>query len=105
MCAAENSASVGRRDALAAFALATGAVLQTLPSAAFAQDAPPPLGSSRRPVVVVGAGGRLGKEVVLSLLRKSDYGVRATARGELTTGLLCLEDGAQPVNPAEQGRR
>ena len=91
VCAAEKPASVGRRDALATLTLATGALF-TKKEIAFAQDAPPPLGSSRRPVVVVGAGGRLGKEVVLSLLRKGGYGVRATARGELSTEALGSAD-------------
>lgn len=90
VCAAEKPASVGRRDILATFTLATGVHIYR--ESAFAQDAPPLLGSSRRPVVVVGAGGKLGKEVVLSLLRKGGYGVRATARGELSTDALGSAD-------------
>jgi hypothetical protein len=41
---------------------------------------------------VLGAGGKLGKEVVLSLLRKGGYGVRAAARGALTTADLGSPD-------------
>jgi len=91
VCALERP--VVRRDALAQFSLATGVMWRLAGQAApvFADDTPP-LGSSRRPVVVLGAGGRLGKEVVISLLRKGGYGVRACARGDLTTEQLGSAD-------------
>ena len=41
------------------------------------------IGSSRRPIVVIGAGGKTGKECVRALLRKGGYSVRAAVRGEL----------------------
>ena len=41
------------------------------------------IGSSRRPIVVIGAGGKTGKECVRALLRKGGYSVRAAARGDL----------------------
>ena len=58
------------------FTSAAIAASTILPLDAFAQDALP-LGSSRRPVVVIGAGGKTGKLIVTSLLAKGGYGVRA----------------------------
>ena len=82
-----------RRDAIATFSLAACTMWrlggQALPVHA---DDTLPLGSSRRPVVVLGAGGKLGKELVISLLRKGGYGVRACARGDLTTEQLGSAD-------------
>ena len=85
---------VVRRDALGQWthALAIGTLLQVGALSAVAEDSSPPLGSSRRPVVVLGAGGKLGKEVVLSLLRKGGYGVRACSRGQLETSDLGSAD-------------
>ena len=40
------------------------------------------IGTSQRPIVVIGAGGRLGRECVHVLMRKG-HKVRATARGQL----------------------
>jgi uncharacterized protein YbjT (DUF2867 family) len=82
-----------RHDALETFSLAAGAMWrlggQAQPVHA---DDTLPLGSSRRSVVVLGAGGKLGKELVISLLRKGGYGVRACARGDLTTEQLGSAD-------------
>merc|ERR1719238_2550700 len=91
-CAMETP--VVRRDALGQWthALAIGTLLQVGALSAVAEDSSPPLGSSRRPVVVLGAGGKLGKEVVLSLLRKGGYGVRACSRGQLETSDLGSAD-------------
>uniref|UniRef100_A0A7S0HII0 NAD(P)-binding domain-containing protein n=1 Tax=Hanusia phi TaxID=3032 RepID=A0A7S0HII0_9CRYP len=55
----------------------------SLGSPVMAEDLPP-LGSSRRPVVVLGATGKTGKEVVNTLLQKGGYGIRAAVRGEAT---------------------
>jgi len=69
------------------FTSAAIAASTILPLDAFAQDALP-LGSSRRPVVVIGAGGKTGKLIVTSLLAKGGYGVRACTRGDITTDKL-----------------
>lgn len=54
------------------------------------------MGSSRRPIVVIGAGGKTGRECVRALLRKGGYSVRAAARGELR-----LEDLGTAELPAD----
>ena len=49
------------------------------------------IGSSRRPIVVIGAGGKTGRECVRVLLRKG-LAVRAAARGELRQEDLGTDD-------------
>lgn len=55
-------------------------------------DDVPKLGSSRRPVMVIGAGGKTGLECVRVLLANGGYGIRAAVRGEMEKEKLGTDD-------------